>query len=181
VIAMKRLLVIAVLAAVCLICGLIWVSFHRRYAFVAPTHTYASLEQAIWEGAVRDGWLPDGLPRSAHNIREKHNYEQNTVIASFSFDPSDNMLPMLSEAEELPGSILEAVRPPVLGARAAWFPDAITDGKFGMLTRTGFRFYRLEQRSKVGQAEVTDIWHFAVNREAGTCYLWFFQRTPALR
>jgi hypothetical protein len=175
---MKRsLVIIAILAALSSLGLAILQSRNRIHAFVTPTRTYATLEKAIKEGVVRQGWLPDFLPISAYNIREKHNYEQNTVVASFSFDPSQSMVRMLSEGKELPAGSTNGIRPSVVGRREAWFPDAIIQGKFGDLTPAGFRLYRIERRKRVGPYEVTATWHLAVNQKAGVCYLWFFEKS----
>lgn len=174
---MKRsLVIICILLALCALGLAILQSYNRIHAYVTPTRTYATLEKAIEDGVVRQGWLPDFLPRSAYNIREKHNYEQNTVVACFSFDPSQNILPMLSEAKQVPLSITKAIRPPVVGGREAWFPNALAEGKLEDLTPAGFRLYRIERRERVGPYEAIATWHLALNQNAGVCYLWFFQK-----
>jgi hypothetical protein len=174
---MKRsFVIIVILAAVCALGVAIFRSYNRINAYVTPTRTYATLEKAIEEGVVRQGWLPDFLPSSAYNIREKHNYEQNTVVAGFSFDPAQEVLPMLAGAKEVPSSITDAIRPPVIGGREAWFPDAFAEGRLGDLTPVGFRLYRVERRVQVGPREVISTWHLALNQKAGICYLWFFQK-----
>jgi hypothetical protein len=98
----KRLFTIAGLLAASAVGVVTLRSYNGRYAFATPTQTYPNLQDAIEGGVISKGWLPDFLPRSAYNIREKHNYEQNTVIACFSFDPVENILPMLSGANEVP-------------------------------------------------------------------------------
>ncbi len=49
-----------------------------------PEVHYANWEQASGGGAISRGWLPEWLPRSAHNIRERHNIDTNQGAFSFS-------------------------------------------------------------------------------------------------
>jgi hypothetical protein len=172
---MKRLLTIAGLLVASVVGIVTLRSYNERYAFATATRTFTNLRGVIEAGVIRQGWLPDFLPRSAYNIREKHNGEQHTVIACFSFDPVENILPMLSEAKEVPLNIPKGIWPSVIGQREAWFPEAIFEGKLGALTPPGFRLYRVERKERVGPHEAMAIWHLALNQEAGVCYLWFFQ------
>ena len=175
-IAMRRPLIrmCVLLAAGCL--GAVVVrSCNRNHDFGSRTRAYETLQKAIEEGVVRQGWLPDFLPRSAYNIREKRNSEDNTVMACCSFDPAENLLPLLSQAREVPMSGRNGVRPPAVGKRETWFPDAITEGKFASPALAGFRLYRSECRVSVGPYEVMAIWHLAINQKAGVCFFWFFQ------
>ena len=175
----QSLVIISIIVVLCGFSVAILRSYNRNHDFASRTRTYETLEKAIEKGVIRQGWLPDFLPRSAYNIREKRNSEENTVIACCLFDPADNLLPMLSETKEVPMSITKGIRPSAIGKREAWFPDAITEGKVGGLSQAGFRLYRSERRVKVGSYEVMAIWHLAINQKAGTCYFWFFQRMPA--
>jgi hypothetical protein len=175
---MKRLFTIAGLLVASAVGVVTLRSYNGRYAFTTAPQTYPNLQGAIEGGVISKGWLPDFLPRSAYNIREKHNYEQNTVIACFSFDPVENILPMLSGANEVSLNITKGIRPSAIGKREAWFPDAIMDGKFGSLTPAGFRLYRIERIKRVGTFEVMATWHLALNQKAGICYLWFYEKSP---
>jgi len=171
---MKRLfIIIGILLAICCLGVVMLRSYIRNQDFGSRTRTYETLEKAIEEGVIRLGWLPGFLPRSAYNIREKRNSGENTVIACFSFDPSDDLHSMLSEAKEVPMTNTKGIRPSRIGKREVWFPDAIMDGEFGRLTPPGFRLYKIERRERVGTFEVMATWHLALNRKAGVCYLWF--------
>lgn len=177
---MRRPLLIIICVA-----GIFWLGlsalqwFYWTHEIGWTTRTYETLEEAIRGGVFRQGWLPAFLPRSAFNIREKRNSEYNTVIASCSFDPADNLLPLLAEAEELPLSALSTIRPPSAPAKkGVWLPRNITKGKFGALAADGFRFYRSERVERAGPHQVTAIWHVAINQREGVCYLWFNQKSP---
>ena len=152
-------------------------SYNHRHAFNAATRTYATLQDAMEAGVIKQGWLPDFLPRSARDIREKHNYEENRVIACFSFDPSEKMLRMLSEAIEVADDRIEGMRPPAaIGEEEPWFRREITQGEFRALTRAGFRFYSMERNETLGPHQVIATWYFAVNQKAGLAYLWLLAK-----
>lgn len=169
----------AIAAAVCVVgLAVAGLQYWRRDYFVSAPRTYATLKQARNEGVIDRGWLPDFLPLSATNIHEKHNSEQNTVIASFSFDPATDLAAVLRNAEELPASAMPAVRPPRIGGKERWFPEAIFAGKLHQLAPPGFRLWRIRYKAMVGKANVLKIWHLAINEKAGVCYLWYFVRIP---
>jgi len=122
---------------------------------------------------ITKGWLPDFLPRSAHSIRYKTNYEQNKVIAAFSFNQSDDIAPIIQIGERLPASSLVLVRPPIICRKEPWFPGAITKGNLAELAPAGFTLY------EIGRTEPRTVrsgrivhWYLAVNDKAGICYLW---------
>lgn len=67
---------------------------HARFAFILaalftagcseePEVRYADWDEANAEGAMTRGWLPEWLPRSAENIRERHNIDTNQSAFSF--------------------------------------------------------------------------------------------------
>ena len=53
--------------------------------------SYADLITAERAGAVRAGWIPDWLPKSAANLREVHNLDTNQSMLSFRYDSSDRL------------------------------------------------------------------------------------------
>ena len=50
--------------------------------------SYASMADARRAGAVDRGWLPDLLPDSAINIRERHNLDTNQTWCAFELTPA---------------------------------------------------------------------------------------------
>lgn len=55
-------------------------------------NSYGTYQQAVADGAVRRGWLPEWLPPTATNIREWHNVDTNATYVSFTYGqakPSD--------------------------------------------------------------------------------------------
>ena len=50
---------------------------------------YASLEEAIADGAVTRGWIPPFVPRSARDLRERHNIDTNEIWLAFAYQEGD--------------------------------------------------------------------------------------------
>jgi len=50
---------------------------------------YPDRAAAVAGGAIKRGWLPEWLPRSARNIEAWHDLDTNRTIASFSYEASD--------------------------------------------------------------------------------------------
>jgi hypothetical protein len=50
---------------------------------------YATYEQAEREGAVKRGWIPAYVPRSATNIRERHDLDTNDQALRFNAPRED--------------------------------------------------------------------------------------------
>jgi hypothetical protein len=50
---------------------------------------YATLAEARAAGALARGWVPEYLPASAREIRERHNVDTNEVWGRFEFDAND--------------------------------------------------------------------------------------------
>ena len=53
------------------------------------TESYATLQEAIDDGAVERGWVPRGLPPGAHEIREAHDLDSNRRWGLFNFPQED--------------------------------------------------------------------------------------------
>ncbi len=49
-----------------------------------PEASYENLDAAIADGAVERGWVPDWLPPSALDIKEKHDLDTNSQIMRFT-------------------------------------------------------------------------------------------------
>lgn len=77
---------------------------------------YISLSAARIAGAVHEGWIPEWLPKKAHNIKEKHDSERKTSIARFTFPASDPWSPPSS----CPRVAAAGARAPSL--TATWWP-----------------------------------------------------------
>jgi hypothetical protein len=164
----KPLLLIGVVCAAGILGAGLWLSWSRQHSFVTATREYATLEAAIKEGVVSNGWLPEFTPHSARDIREQHNFEQNTAIAAFSFDPTEDLSTTLRSAKEWQGTSTSDLHPPSLGKRASWFSESVARGNFQDLKTRGFRIYQIREQ-KWG-AEIN--WRLAIDRKAGRGYIW---------
>jgi len=167
---MKRLL-IPILSLAFIVVVLILSSFQRKCHFTGPTRVYTTLEQA--RSLISHGWLPDSLPSSAHNIREKRDFDANRIIAAFSFNPDDDIALMIDDAEELPGTSLQTIKPAVICRRDSWFPAPIIEGKFDKLAPQGFHIYEVwrHQTNRIISGKIVH-WYLVLHRKAGICYLW---------
>ena len=50
---------------------------------------YARYEDAVQDGAIRRGWIPPFLPRSARSIIERHDIDTNETWIKFDFSETD--------------------------------------------------------------------------------------------
>jgi hypothetical protein len=82
------------------------------------TH-YISLTAAQMAGAVHQGWIPEWLPKNAHNLKEKHDLDTNRSILRFNFPESDKWVPSSSCLRIHPSE----VRGP--GMTAPWWPKDV--------------------------------------------------------
>src|SRR5690349_11621504 len=111
-----------------LVCGgvtwLVREALNQDRFFETRTELYTNLDQAVQSGVVRLGWLPEFLPPSATNIREKHNFDYNRGIIAFEFTPSD-FGAFATLLREVPPKEYQEIRPFWLYKRESWFPKVI--------------------------------------------------------
>lgn len=50
---------------------------------------YDTYDAAVADGAIKRGWLPQWLPKSATDIHEWHNIDTNATTASFAYGHED--------------------------------------------------------------------------------------------
>jgi hypothetical protein len=53
------------------------------------TNSFRNYTEMQSSGIFEKGWLPRYLPKSAKNIKERHDLDSNIVTATFTFDPTD--------------------------------------------------------------------------------------------
>ena len=126
----------------------------------SQTYSFATLAEAREAGAIANGWVPEGLPSSSHDIRvaqlpgtAKHwgiiNFPRADEEALRALlQPSE--LPLTGERCEMPG-------------RIEWWPVLLRgelDGE--RLASTGLRGYRTRAGDRL----------FAVNWSQGRAYYW---------
>jgi hypothetical protein len=122
--------------------------------------SYATLAEARTAGAVERGWIPEGLPASARDMREAHDRDSNRRWGLFSFDSSDaGALKALLSASELPLGGQSCDVP----GRLEWWPVLLRgDLDAEQIAATGLKAYTTADRSLI----------VLVNWSQGRAYYW---------
>lgn len=124
------------------------------------TNAFATMAEARDAGAVRQGWVPDGLPPHAHDLREAHLLNSSKRWGLFEYPQSEEeALRALLQPQEisLDGEHCD------IPARIEWWPVALRRNLDGArIAATGIRAYR----SKAGDLI------FAINWQQGRAYYW---------
>ena len=79
-----------------------------------PEQAYTGYDEAKADGAIGRGWIPEGLPETAVDIREKHNLDNNASILVFD----------AGESFTLPEGCDTATEAPKASLSAGWWPAA---------------------------------------------------------
>jgi hypothetical protein len=126
----------------------------------SQTNAYATLSEARRAGAITNGWIPEGLPAGAHDLREGHVPGTSQRWGLFEYPPAeDGMLRALVSPDEIRADGLRCDIP----ARIEWWPRVLREPIDGSrLASTGTRLYR----SRTGDLM------FAVNWNQGRAYYW---------
>jgi hypothetical protein len=124
------------------------------------TAAYTTMAEAEQAGAVRDGWVPSTLPKSAHDILEAHDLDRNRRWGIFSFQPSDaEPLRSTLQQEELSLTNVECDMP----GRVEWWPVLLRGQLDPEQVKTaGLKAYRERQGDLI----------VAVNWSQGRAYYW---------
>jgi hypothetical protein len=123
------------------------------------TGSYASLQEAEAEGAIRSGWIPRGLPPGSRELREAHDLDSNRRWGLFNFpsDEADVLRGLVGDELEVAG--LRCTPP----RRIEWWPLVLREHLDAEKVRdTGLRVYAARDGSLV----------FAVNWNQGRAYYW---------
>ncbi len=119
--------------------------------------TYETMGKAREDGAIDRGWVPEYLPDTATNIRERHSQDTNEGWGTYSFGDLDlsHFEKHWSHAQSapLPGDPNRFHGEPTID----WWPGTLNDGLV---------FYR--------GIEDGHFW-LAVDNEKKTCYFWIDQ------
>ena len=122
---------------------------------------FATLAEARQAGAIANGWIPEGLPSGAHDIREGHVPGTSQHWGLFEF-PNGEEAHAACAAEARRRCRPTASRCDV-PARIEWWPLVLRGPLDGTrLAATGMRLYR---------ASTGDVL-FAVNWNQGRAYYW---------
>jgi hypothetical protein len=126
----------------------------------AQTNSFATLAEARQAGAIANGWLPEGLPPGAHDIREGHVPGTSQRWGVFDFPQSEEAsLRALLQAEEIALDGQHSGVP----ARIEWWPLVLRGALDGeRIAATQLRAYRAKSGNLM----------FAVNWNQGRACFW---------
>ena len=122
------------------------------------TGVYATVGEARAAGAIEQGWVPDGLPASATDLREAHR-SGGRRWGLFAFPPADG-----DAVRALVGAEITASPPPCdPPGRLEWWPRILRSPlDLAELHSTGLRLYRSRN----------DDLTYAVNWQQGRAFYW---------
>ena len=106
----------------------------------SQTNSYATLAEAQQAGAIAHGWIPTGLPATAHDLREGHVPGSNARWGIFEYPAADEKtVQALLEPSELAVNGQECRVP----SRIEWWPLMLRGPlDADRLSTTGVRVYR---------------------------------------
>ena len=124
------------------------------------TSSYATLAEARQAGEIRRGWIPEGLPPGAFELRGAHDLDTNARWGLFSFPPSEaSHLKVLLDPSEFPLQGQECLPP----RRIEWWPILLRGSLDAeRIAATGLKAYRSTDGALL----------FAVNWNQGRAYYW---------
>ena len=124
------------------------------------TNSFATLAEARAAGAISAGYIPEGLPPSAHDIQEAHDPGSADRWVIFSFPPGerDQLMALLDPVEQS----LDGQRQDVPG-RIEWWPALLRNTlNAERIKATGLLTYRARAGDRL----------YAVNWSQGRAYVW---------
>jgi hypothetical protein len=126
----------------------------------SKTNAFATLAEAREAGAIQQGWVPEGLPPAAHDMREAHLPDSTKRWGLFEYPQSEEeILRSLVQPEEISLDGQRCDIPP----RIEWWPLALRGDLNGArIAATGIRAYRAKAGDLI----------FAVNWRQGRAYYW---------
>jgi hypothetical protein len=126
----------------------------------SQTYSFATLDEARQAGAIANGWVPEGLPRSSYDIRVAQLPKTSQHWGIINFPRSEEpVLRSLLQAQEIPLDGVHCDMP----ARIEWWPIVLRgELDASLVAATGLKAYR----SKSGELM------FAVNWNQGRAYYW---------
>ena len=81
--------------------------------------SYRSLGDAVKDGAVDRGWVPPWLPKTARDLKEKHDLDTNSSILSFAYSEAATWTPPEECMQVGPRQAKRA------GLSASWWPSDV--------------------------------------------------------
>jgi hypothetical protein len=121
---------------------------------------FANVKEARSSGAVARGWVPNDLPESATDLRERHDLDTNEVWGILRLPATEHPSSITLRRVEASKITGHAVRSP----RVSWWPEMLTGNLDGrVLEQHGFEFY-----STLAPFE---FW-IAIDRNRGRGFFW---------
>ena len=111
---------------------------------------FANQQAIVVAGAIDRGWIPDWLPLSARDIRERHRVDSPSTLVMFYFNEEDR--------ERLEGQCEPTVRPhrrpsPSVLAGVRWWPKELVNPDRRTSDR-GFRYFRCDEQEQFGDGHI---------------------------
>ena len=131
--------------------------------------SYPTYEAAVQDGAIRRGWVPEFLPRSARQIQEVHNIDTNEIWLGFDFAEEDRSA-LVSACTMIPASVVRLPRNPSPRFTLSW-PRELHKG--ATLMDSELTFFRCEERNRTDpyqsylalEHHQAKAWFWSVHRE----------------
>lgn len=124
------------------------------------TASYNTLAEARQAGAIERGWLPEGLPPGASDLREAHDLDTHVQWGLFNFPAAEApYLKSLLAADEFPLGGQDCSPP----RRIEWWPILLR-GRLDAerIAAAGLKAYKTRDGSRV----------FVLNWNQGRAYFW---------
>jgi hypothetical protein len=122
------------------------------------SNVYATVAEARAAGAIERGWVPEGLPASATDLREAHRGPE-AQWGVFVFPPADGAAVRALVGAELTGAPPQSDPP----GRLEWWPGILRSPlNLEQLQSTGLRLYRSRDHRLT----------YAVNWQQGRAFYW---------
>ncbi len=130
---------------------------------------FADRERAAATGEISRGWIPDWLPSSARDIRERHHVDSGATLLSFAFDEKDRDQ-LVRQCE--PAGTLPETPSRALVAGVSWWPTELR-GPGRRATETSFRYFRCREQTKFANGHVEQRnAALAVRMDAPVAFFW---------
>lgn len=168
---LKCLTGVALFVGVCVGAVVLLIANQDYFQETEPKH-FMSYQAAEASGIIKLGWLPDFLPTSATEIYEKHNFDYNTGIITFTAEPSD-LKELSLKVKPVPPERLVKIAPSWLYTSEPWFPKEIVKGSFESMQNKGFTIFAWGEGApeKIVNQKI-QTWYVAISTNTNRCYAW---------
>lgn len=156
---LRTLRTLCTLRTVCTLCTFMTLSIACS-GINSKTNSFATLAEARQAGAIEQGWVPEGLPPGAHDLREAHLPGSSRHWGLFEYPQSQEQT---LRALLQPGEISLDGQQCDIPHRIEWWPVQLRGNLDARrLGATGLQAYRARKDDVI----------FAVNWRQGRAYYW---------